>query len=194
MTIAEAVKGLRKRLGKSQRQFAELLCCQRNTVSRYELGTFPPGPHVLIQLLGMAETAGAGAAGEFEAIQRELRAYYDRNLIGGGRTAEETIALMRLVSGAEFREQQKAGSMLAELPEHKIKDLGFRQFIPAVAHVVEACNTVDQSVAEILHLWAAHWHESTAAQQFRNALEFLRFELFGKGAPQAETTPKTGKK
>jgi len=192
VTIAEAVRSLRKRLGKSQMEFAELLGCQRNTVSRYEIGAFLPSPFVLVHLLGMAETAGTEAAAESETITRELKAYCTHNLVGGGRTVEETIAMMRLVTGATFREIQRSHSLLAGLPEQKIKDYGFRQFAPAVAHVVEACGTVDQSVADILHLWAAHWHESATVQHFRAALEFLRFQLFAKDS--AGKRPNRGKK
>ena len=196
MPIAEAVKSLRKRLGQSQAQFAELLACQRNTVSRYELGSFIPGPMVLMQLMGVAESAGPSAAAELDVIKQELKSFYSNGLIGisGGRTFEDWIAFNRQLSGSTFREAQRASELLEALPIDKRSDFGFRQFVPAVADVFEVCDTVDQSVTDILHLWAAHSKTSESAQRFRDALGFLRTHLWRKrGTPAAPETGRTRK-
>jgi len=49
--VADAVRSVRKALGKSQDEFAEILGCRRNTVSRYELGKLMPGPIILVRML-----------------------------------------------------------------------------------------------------------------------------------------------
>ncbi|HEY9142110.1 MAG TPA: helix-turn-helix transcriptional regulator [Bryobacteraceae bacterium] len=177
MTIGEAVRSLRKRSGKNQKEFASVLGCQPNTVSRYELGIFPPGPLVLINLLHLAESASFDATVEKGVINGELKALYDRGLIGGGRSADETIALMSSVSAAMLRQGVIGHQLMDILPEKKRREFG-PQFMPAVAHVIEACDTVDQSVADILQLWAAHSRNKEATQYFREALGFLRGQLW----------------
>jgi transcriptional regulator with XRE-family HTH domain len=188
MNISEAVRSLRKRLGKNQKQFAAMLGCRPNTVSRYELGSFSPGALVLIGLLHLAESAKLDAAAETGVIRRELRSLYDRGLIGGAPTADETIALMHSTSTAVLTQAQMGHEIMDILPEEKRRDFGLRQFIHAVTAVLEACDTVDQSVSDILHLWAAHSRNEAAVQFFREALGFLRGQLWARRLP-SENVP-----
>jgi transcriptional regulator with XRE-family HTH domain len=194
MTLGEAVKQVRKRLGKNQLEFARMLGCQRNTISRYELGTFSPGPLTLMNLLQFAESAGLKAAPEVEVISRELREQYDKGLMGGAGTLEETVALMRPHLGI----MRSADEILSILPEFKRMDFGFRQFVPAVAQVIHECATVDQSVTDILMMWKAHCSNEAAPQFFRDALGFLRARLWGNSpsivSQQATSSVKPGDK
>lgn len=187
MTIGEAVRRIRKRLGMNQMQFSEMVGCQLNTISRYELGKFPPGPITLMRILQIAKSAGLSMKEERDVIMRELKVQYDRGLVGGGQTVEETIALM----GPLLEEIQKADRILHAVPERKRQDYGFRQFIPAVAHTIEVCETVDQSVTDVLQLWAAHSQNEAAVQYFRDAVGFLRAQLWKKESP-ANTRQDTG--
>jgi transcriptional regulator with XRE-family HTH domain len=187
MTVADAVRRVRKRLGKNQTEFANMLRCQRNTVSRYELGSFSPGPVVLMSLLQLAESAGLTAKPEADVIMRELRAQHLLRLFGGSGTVEETIASMRPFLGVV----RTADAILDVLPEEKRQDVGFRQFVPAVAQIIEACDTVDQSVTDILNMWKAHCSNEAAPQRFRDALGFLRAQLWKKDSA-AEARQATG--
>ena len=87
-------------------------------------------------------------------------------------------------------ELQRADALMDILPEAKRHDWGFRQFIPAVSRLIETCETVDESIAEILRLWTAHGGKPDTAQRFRDALGFLRGNLWPQG-PEAGLTAKT---
>jgi len=54
-SLGEAIRAVRKRHGRSQAEFAELLGCSRNTVSRYELDELTPSRSMLLLILPMAE-------------------------------------------------------------------------------------------------------------------------------------------
>src|ERR1035441_9092171 len=103
-------------------QFAEMLDCQRNTVSRYELGAFPPGPLVLIRLFQIAESAGLLTQEDRVVIIRELKAQH----VPGDerRTVEEMIAAMRPL----LAEMHKEGRILDAVSERQKEDYRFRQF------------------------------------------------------------------
>jgi len=131
-----------------------------------------------MRLLQIAKSEGVGETDETATIMRELKAHYAQGHIGGGKDVEETISLMNPV----LAEIQRADPIMVTLPEQKRQDFGFRQFVPAVAHVIEACDTVDQSVTDFLHLWAAHSKNESAAQYFREAVGFLRGQLWGKNS------------
>jgi hypothetical protein len=126
-------------------------------------------------LANAAELGSSAAAGAFK---QELSTLHARGLIGGGRTADETISLMLSTSAEVLRSSQRADQIFGALPEAKQRNPGFGQFVPAVANVMESCETVDQSVSDILNLWAAHSQYEEAAQYFRDALGFLRGQLW----------------
>ena len=54
-SIGTAVKRIRERLGKTQAEFAAMLGCWANTVSRWERGAVKPNGFTLIQLIDWAE-------------------------------------------------------------------------------------------------------------------------------------------
>jgi len=141
MTVADAVRRVRKRLGKNQTEFANMLRCQRNTVSRYELGSF------FARAGSSHESATACGIRGIDGKARGRRYYAGTQgtapsaMFGGSGTVEETIASMRPFLGVV----RTADAILDVLPEEKRQDVGFRQFVPAVAQIIEACDTVDQS-------------------------------------------------
>jgi len=169
VTIAESVRNIRKRLSKNQMQFAEMLGCQRNTVSRYELGQLVPGPRVLAQLLDLA------VGHERKIIEAELRGQFKRGslsssssaLLGSNGSFELVLQLMR--NGMD--------KIAGAVPPEKLADHGFRQFVAAVGEVVAACDTVDPSVTEMLLLWVRLGQTERAASHFRDALGYLRARL-----------------
>lgn len=53
--IPKAIYIVRRRMGLTQAQFARQLLVDRNSVSRYELGSFAPRRHVLLMLMTLAQ-------------------------------------------------------------------------------------------------------------------------------------------
>jgi len=185
MTIAQAIKRLRKSLGKNQIEFAEMLGCQQNTVSRYELGKLVPGPIILMRMAEAAKDAGMAEGEEASTIRLVLQQQFDSGLFGGRPTLEQMIESMRPL----LSEMQLSDAILDTVPAEKRKNFGFRQFVPAVAHIIETCDTVDQSVSDILALWAAHAGREGTAGFFRDALGFLRARLWPAGPRLQDPAP-----
>src|SRR5580658_7544593 len=55
LSIGTAVKRIREHLGKTQLEFAAMLGCRANTVSRWERGAVKPSGIALIELIDLAE-------------------------------------------------------------------------------------------------------------------------------------------
>ncbi len=185
MTVGQAVRSLRKRLGKNQLEFAELLSCQRNTVSRFELENLPPGPLILMRLLQIAKSSG-DSPDEEAAITRELKSRYEQGEIGG--TVDVDALVSRITPLLE--ELRRADVIMSALPMEKILDFGFRQFVPAVAHIIEKCDTVDQSVTDVLQLWAAHSKNKEVVEYFREAAGFLKGQLWNQKSKRTSPVPR----
>ena len=74
-----AVKRMRNRFGKTQEEFAEMVGCRANTVSRWERGEITPSGLALIRLIDMAD------AEERDCLKRWLlRDGTWREMPGGG--------------------------------------------------------------------------------------------------------------
>jgi transcriptional regulator with XRE-family HTH domain len=71
--IGAAVKGIRERLGKTQREFAVMLGCRANTISRWERGSMKPAGLALIELIDLAEGQ------EKERLARDLAGEMSRD-------------------------------------------------------------------------------------------------------------------
>jgi transcriptional regulator with XRE-family HTH domain len=170
VTAAEAIRHIRKRLGKNQVEFGQILRCQHNTVSRYERGRLAPSPYVLIALLDLADDPE-----EKRALTRQLDDYSRRGIIGGASVEQFIEAVKPRVGEIELSWQ-----LMALVPPSKRGDFG--QFISAVARIIESCPTVDASIPEILQLWAAHRERPQTAAVLRDALGFLRKMLWGTGS------------
>lgn len=167
MTAAEAIRHIRKRLGKNQAEFAQMLRCRQNTVSRYERGRLAPSALALVGLLDLANPE------EKRALAGQLEEYSRRGIIGPS-VEQFTEGVKPLLD-----EMQLSLALMDLLTVAKRNDFGFRQFVPAVAHVIESCPTVDASIPEILHLWAAHRERPQTAALLRDVLGFLRKMLWG---------------
>jgi transcriptional regulator with XRE-family HTH domain len=167
MTTAQAIRHIRKRLGKNQAEFAQVLRCRQNTVSRYERGRLAPSPLALVGLLDLADPE------EKRALVGQLEEYSRRGIIGP--SFEQFTEVARPLLG----EMQLSWGLMDLVPASKRGDFG--QFIPAVAHIIESCPTVDASITEILQLWAAHRERPQTAALLRDALGFLRKMLWGSG-------------
>jgi transcriptional regulator with XRE-family HTH domain len=188
--VADAVRSVRKALGKSQDEFAEILGCRRNTVSRYELGKLMPGPIILVRMLDVAENAGLARLDATQRIQVLLRGQFAQGLFGSaGGGFDQAVALGRTIAPGLVREMTLSGELLSSLSESKRNDPSFRKFAVAVAQVIEECDAIDDSIIGILELWAAHCQRPGAAERFRDALGFLRARLWCSAESQGQTEP-----
>lgn len=169
MTTPEAIRHIRKRLGKTQQEFAQVLRCRQDTLSRYERGKLAPSALLLIALLDMADPE------EKQALAGQVQEYSRRGLIGPN-VDQFTKAMRPLLT-----EMQLSWEILGLVPETKRADPGYGQFIPAVAHIIETCPTIDPSVPLILQLWTAHREKPQTAALMRDVLGYLRNALWGTG-------------
>jgi transcriptional regulator with XRE-family HTH domain len=167
MTAGEAIRHIRKRLRKNQVEFGQVLGCQHHTVSRYETGILAPSPLVLVRLMDLAEPE------EKAALVAQMQDYSRRGLIGPS-VEEFTDGVKPLID-----ELLIANGLMDLLPPSKRYDVGFRQFVPSVAHIIASCPTVDASIPEILKLWAAHNQKPQVVGWLRDVLGFLRKMLWG---------------
>jgi transcriptional regulator with XRE-family HTH domain len=166
MTTPEAIRHMRKRLGKNQAQLAQILRCRQDTVSRYERGRLAPSPIVLVNLLSLADPE------EKAAFKGQLAEYSRRGLISP--TVEGFTEAVRTLRA----EIQLSWELMDLVPEAKRGAPGFGHFIPAVAHIIEECAAVDPSIPEILQLWAAHHEKPQTTVLLRDALGYLRNALW----------------
>jgi len=182
-TLGEAIRTLRKRLGWTTTRLGRELCVDNATISRYERGKLKPSSHIL---MGLYLRAGPD---EKPVFAQELRPYFDRGFFGGPpeMTMEEVIEDLRSTWG----EGRKGSVLMDLLAPTKRHDWGFRQFVVAVAHLIEVCETVDESIADMLQLWAAHRSRPETGQYFRDALGYLRARLWPPRQAQQDQDPVT---
>lgn len=164
MTTAEAIRHIRKRRGQTQAEFAQVLRCRQNTVSGYERGHLAPSPFVLMLLLDMADPE------EERALAGQLEDYSRRGVSG------LSVERFRGTAKPLLGEIQLSWELMSLVPASKRADFGL--FIPAVAHIIESCPTMDPSIPEILQLWAAHHEKPPVAGWLRDMLGFLRSVLW----------------
>jgi transcriptional regulator with XRE-family HTH domain len=178
-TIGGAIRSVRKHLKETATAFGLRLRLDNATISRYEHDKLNPSAEVLLNLYALAKKFGLP---EQEVFMYELKRFFQRGLIGGPdtMTPEEVIQSLARQAG-----EMSKGYALMDLLQEKNRDWGFRQFVVAVAKVMDTCQTVDESVADILQLWAAHWNNPSAPQYFRDALGFLRTNLWRQSAGDA---------
>lgn len=188
--LSRAVRSLRERFGETTTEFGSRLGVHNSAVSNYERGKRGPSTSVLLRLY--AEAGRIGCVTEKEIFANELQRHMDAGLIGGppGWTAEAIADSMIPVLG-----KQKIGDALMDLLGDKARDMGFRKFVVGLSHVIDDCETVDESVTEILHLWATHSGNPKAPEYFRDILGVLRTMLWAdrKAAAGDAKSPSKGK-
>lgn len=147
LSIGAAVKGIRERRGKTQLEFAAMLGCRANTVSRWERNAVKPSGIALIELIDLAE-------GE------------EKNLFARALASEmgpDIEALSSLID--EKLLVQAARSQLYEvLASPKVIAL-LREYFGG------------PPMSEIFSLWERYKGNRKALQHFRDAAAFLRVQL-----------------
>ena len=179
--LAGAIRKLRRALNLTQTAFASKVGVNQAAVSQYERGVIQPSTQVLINLYFLSEAQGSSNDLR-ERFLKELGRTSELGLLGSSRPMhlEEWLAGYRSV-----KDRINVANVLLEiLPQGRGEDIGVRQFVVAVADVFEDCATVDVAISEILHLWVAHSERPEALQYFRDALGFLRANLWKASASE----------
>ena len=173
--LGAVIREIRKRLGLTTAAFAKLLGVKQSSVSRYEAGERVPRPSVVDAIFAVADDDEKRKV--IGALQEAAFLMFSPDL-----TPVEAMATLLITSGVE----DVAGALMDRLGKRR-QDPGFRRFVVAVAEVMTKCETVDDSIAEILQLWAAHSGiNPMTAEYVRDALGSLRTRLWADRKKQVE--------
>jgi transcriptional regulator with XRE-family HTH domain len=176
MPVAEAVKTLRVRLGKTQAEFASILGVQRNTVNRWEMGKFAPGIFVLFNLHRLA-TGGIEEEVFAEETKRQIFAnagiQVDPELAIEGNIEEWRPWISKLEAASSIIERLPR----LRRPRKDEADPNELRFATAAGRILTGLKRLDRSMVAILNLWAKHGTDRRAAKHFRDAAAFLRVQL-----------------
>ena len=162
MDIPALVRQMRSRLNQSQAEFARLLGCSQNSVSRYESGA-QPTLGVLLRLHDL------GLATERETLETHIK----KGLGARGKffsTGASVENLRGLIEDSAVEEQilQNVSPTLRT------------QWEPLIEVIVELIRTdrvIDESIVEVLRLWRYHGQDSRMAALLRDVVGYLRLEL-----------------
>jgi transcriptional regulator with XRE-family HTH domain len=118
-SMGATIKAIRKRLGKSQEEFARVLACRHNTVSRYELDKFVPGTGALVRPYDLAlpgekkllaeeikRQIGTGIVSRDATIEAPIEEL--RPLLDELATFDALVGRLRIKKSAEFRDPEQA--------------------------------------------------------------------------------------
>jgi transcriptional regulator with XRE-family HTH domain len=159
--IPAVVRQIRKRLGETQTEFAWVLGVAQNTVSQYETGQIAPGLKALSALYEYAEGNNEKAV-LVEATRRELLP----------RPGEQDPALiverLKKLARPSLNTAQRAA--LRYPPQ-------LAGFLVLTTKILDGEIVLDESIMEILHLWADHAGNRKVSRHFRDAAAFLRVQL-----------------
>ncbi len=172
MLLPEAIRNIRKRLNKNQTEFAAVLGCRPNSVSRYESGKVTPGPAVLYRLWDLALGA------EREAVGEKLKQVLGQQVSG---ESEVIIDLEPDSLRAAFSVDIAVEMVLNAVPKRKRGPL--RPFLLAAIRTAVEVRSVDDSLTEILNVWLQNAHSPKARGLFRDAAAYLRVRFAGADAP-----------
>lgn len=163
MDIGDIVRQMRTRLNQSQAQFARLLKCSQNSVSRYESGDSTPSLGTLLALhdIGLPEE------------RLVVDAYLKRGLSVRGKYSSPNAsidALRGLIEDSAFEEQ-----FLAHIsPGLREK---WEPLIEILARIVLTDRVVDESITEIVRLWEPHSGDDRMKAWLRDLVGYLRIKI-----------------
>jgi transcriptional regulator with XRE-family HTH domain len=147
LSIGAAVKSTRERLGKTQLEFAAMLGCRANTVSRWERDAVKPSGIALIELLNLSKGE------ERDLVVRALMRETGPDIGYISALVEESVSA------------KHARSQLADaIANPKVVAL-LREYFGG------------PPMSEILSLWEQHKGNQKALKHFRDAAAFLRVQL-----------------
>ena len=171
-SLGEKIWRVRTRLRKTQREFAEILGSQQNSVSRYEKDKVVPGIAVLSILHNLADVEDKPAFAD--EIRRQVGAGIINTLgiespeLQGVAVKGSIEELRPMIEG--MSEMQKWNAMAAAGRKDKAALLW------ATSTLAED-QRIDDSLIEILMLCVQHRKQKGAVDAFRQAADFLRAKL-----------------
>lgn len=163
MAIKDLMRQIRSRLRLSQAGFAELLHCSQNSVSRYESGNSIPGLSTLLVLhdMGLAE-------------ERHIIDGYLKNSLATkiqARVLNASIDWIRgLTDSSAFEEQ-----FLAQVPSNLREK--WEPLVEVLSGLVGSNRFVDESIIDIIRLWALHDKDHRVRILLRDVVGYLRVNL-----------------
>jgi transcriptional regulator with XRE-family HTH domain len=149
-SLAKTVKSIRKRLGKTQSEFATTLKVQPPTISRYESGKIVPSLFVLVQLHDLANTDEKRVFEEALGFLGDAVKRGSIRPISGPDFAGFTFGGRRVIANAHLTDAQQ-----------------------------KAIHEAKQPLDEIEALWAQYSADKRAVEFFREAATYLRVRLSG---------------
>jgi transcriptional regulator with XRE-family HTH domain len=160
LRLALTFRGIRKRLGKTQVEFAQLIGCRQNTLSQYEAGKIAPSRSVLLLLLRLAQGNERRPILDALGVDDDLQ---------DGWTAGELESILE-----EFQEYLNAGGKGVRIPE-PAKYRG--ELVRAVMELLRSQNPVDPSIVEVIRKWTRFGGIPQAREYFEHAAIYLEVEL-----------------
>jgi transcriptional regulator with XRE-family HTH domain len=164
MGLGELVRQMRTRLNCSQAEFAKLLRCSQNSVSRYESGDSTPGLGTLLVLHDI---------GQIEE-RRIIDSYLKKSLGTRGKYfvhPDASIDSLRgLIEDSAIEEQ-----FLARIPSNLREK--WEPLIEVLAGFVGTDRVVDESIVEIIRLWGLHYKDRQMESRLRDVVGYLRISL-----------------
>lgn len=166
MRLPAAIRQLRERLGKSQAEFAHLLRCSQNSVSRYESGQVSPGLGPLLRLHDISK----GEERDFFAaqIKTELAPRYGFN------PAASIDVLRGVIEDAAIEDL-----FLQNIPPSRHRE--WQPLAEVIAALLSTDRIVDESVVEILRLWERNYNSPRVKALLRDIVGYLRVQLAAPG-------------
>ena len=147
LSTGAAVKRTRERLGKTQLEFAAMLGCRGNTVSRWERDAMKPAGIALIELIDLAEGE------EKDRLTRDL----------AREMGPDVAALSSLIEQGVLAKIARA--QLAELIDYPKVIALLREYFGG------------PPISEIFSLWERHKGNRKALKHFWDAAAYLRVQL-----------------
>lgn len=158
--LGPTIRAIRKRLGKTMVEFAEMIGCKQSTVSRYESGKLVPGRSVLILLLQRARGSERQPVLDALGVSGTVPAgWSERQLLTALRPFEDYLA----VSGSARRHAPSSTSLAS--------------FASAAQRIVTGGRQVDPALVSILQQWTAHHSDPRAIPHFQNVAAYLKVQL-----------------
>ncbi len=151
VSLAEAIRNLRFRLGKNQSDFARLINCSQGSASRYEAGEVLPRLAVAIRLRDLA-------TGE----EREVFAAYAKKLLAGP------------MAGRQDAGEEEILAVLLEQVSPAVRG-SWEPLFKALVSSISLDRRASASLSELVRLWDEN--PNAAEPLLRDALGYVRLRL-----------------
>src|ERR1039458_9099502 len=162
MDIPELIRQMRSRLNQSQAEFARLLGCSQNSVSRYESGA-QPTLGILLRLHDL------GLAPERETLDTHIKKALGARgkFFSAGASVENLRGLIEDSALEEQFLQNVSPALRAQ----------WEPMVGIIVALILTDRVVDESIVEILRLWKWQGNDSRTTELLRDVVGYLRLQL-----------------